>query len=246
MLEFITLNIPENIYQCEICKVHNFHVNCIFTNQTYLSTSVLMTANVSSTRPSTFCFFRLGSWGPRPRRGGLTGSLGRLLRASTVSTPVPVPWSSLRACPRVPLDEPWWWSSKSLSSRQTQLLPIVPALETTATRVSKNGGRWFEERKSRTRARLLQAQKVIQAATIISFVELGFGGFLPQWAGSDWHKWSYCCRVGIGLRVVLYSCSNRPDGILYCNKKSSEHHGQVQISCRAGTAVEATQTEQKK
>lgn len=155
-----------------------------------------MTANVSSTRPSTFCFFRLGSWGPRPRRGGLTGSLGRLLRASPASTPAPVPWSTRLAGPRVALDGPWWWSSKSLSSRHTQLLPMVPVPETTLTRVSQNGGREFEEeRKSRTCARLLQAQKVIQAATIISFGEVGFGGFLSQWAGWDQSIWSYCCQA---------------------------------------------------
>lgn len=55
---------------------------------------------------------------------------------------------------------------------------MVPVPETTLAKVSQNGGREFEEeRKSRTRARLLQAQKVIQAATIISFGERGFGGF---------------------------------------------------------------------
>lgn len=150
-----------------------------------MSTSVLITASVSSTRPSTFCFFRLGSWGPRPRRGGLTGSRGRLLRASTASTPTPVPWSTRLAWPRVDLDDPWWWSSKSLSSRHTQLLPMVTAPETTLARVSQNGGGGFEEeRKSRTRARLLQAQKVIQVATIISFGALGFGGSCPsRWGG---------------------------------------------------------------
>lgn len=114
---------------------------------TYLSTSVLMTANVSSTRPSTFCFFRLGSWGPRPRRGGLTGSLGRLLRVSPASTLAPVPWSTRLVCPLDALDEPWWWSSKSLSSRHTQLFPMVPELETTVTRISQNGGREFKVEK---------------------------------------------------------------------------------------------------
>ena len=151
-----------------------------------------MTANVSSTRPSTFCFFRRGSWGPRPLRGGLTGSLGRLLLASPGSIPTVVLWSTRLVCPRVTLDDPWWWSSKSLSSRHTQLLPMVPVPETTVVRVSQNGGRVFEDRKSRTCARLLQAQKVIQAATIISFEELGYGGFLSQWTGWGPCKWSYC------------------------------------------------------
>lgn len=110
----------------------------------YLSTSVLMTASVSSTRLSTFCFFLLGSWGPRPRRGGLTGSLGRLLLASPASTTTPVPWSTRLACPRVALDDPCWWSSKSLSSRHTQLLPMVPVLETTEAKVSQTVGTEFE------------------------------------------------------------------------------------------------------
>lgn len=61
---------------------------------------------------------------------------------------------------------------------------MVPVPETTLAKVSQNGEREFEEeRKSRTRARLLQAQKVIQVATIISFGELGFEVFLSQWAG---------------------------------------------------------------
>lgn len=110
----------------------------------YLSTSVLMTASVSSTKLSTFCFFLLGSWGPRPRRGGLTGSLGRLLLASPVSTTTPVPWSTRLACPRVALDDPCWWSSKSLSSRHTQLLPMVPVLETTEAKVSQTVETKFE------------------------------------------------------------------------------------------------------
>lgn len=161
-----------------------------------MSTSVLMTASVSSTRPSTFCFFRLGSWGPRPRRGGLTGSLGRLLRASPGSTLTPVPWSTRLACPRAARVDPWWWSSKSLSSRHTQLLPMVPVPETTLARVSQNGRREFEEeRKSRTWARLLQAQKVIQAATIISFGDFGFGRFLSLWAGWGQSNLSCCCQA---------------------------------------------------
>lgn len=110
----------------------------------YLSTSVLMTASVSSTKLSTFCFFLLGSWGPRPRRGGLTGSLGRLLLASPASTTTPVPWSTRLACPRAALDDPCWWSSKSLSSRHTQLLPMVPVLETTEAKVSQTVRTEFE------------------------------------------------------------------------------------------------------
>lgn len=169
-----------------------------------MSTSVLMTASVSSTRPSTFCFFRLGSWGPRPRRGGLTGSLGRLLRASAASAPTPALWSTRLACPRVALDEPWCWSSKSLSSRHTQLLPMVPELETKLASVSQNGWRDFEEeRKSRTCTRLLQAQKVIQVATIISFGELGFGGFLSLWAGWGQCKRPYCCQAETCVGLVI-------------------------------------------
>lgn len=157
-----------------------------------------MTASVSSTRPSTFCFFRLGSWGPLPLRGGLTGSLGRLLLGSPESAPTAVLWSTRLACPRVALDDPWWWSSKSLSSWQTQLLPMVPGPETALARVSQDGGREFEvEKNSRTCARLLQAQKVIQADTIISFGELGLGGFLSLWAGCAQCKLSYCCQAEI-------------------------------------------------
>lgn len=175
-----------------------------------MSTRVLMTANVSSTRPSTFCFFRRGSWGPRPLRGGLTGSLGRLLLASPASTPTVVLWSTRLACPRVPLDDPWWLSSKSLSSRHTQLLPMVPVPETTLAKVSQNGGMVFEERKSRTCARLLQAQKAIQAATIISFGELGYGGFLSQRAGWDPCKLSYCGPAEICVGVNIYGCLTWP------------------------------------
>lgn len=191
-----------------------------------MSTSVLMTASVSSTRPSIFCFFRRGSWGPRPLRGGLTGSLGRLLRASTVSTPTLVPWSTRLACPRAALDDPWWWSSKSLSSRHTQLLPMVPVPVTTLAKVSQNGGREFEEeRKSRTLARFLQAQKVIQAATIISFDRLGFGGYLSQWAGWGQRERSYCCQAemwysGLG-RICIHRRLNGPGGVMWCNWKTS-------------------------
>lgn len=38
---------------------------------------------------------------------------------------------------------------------------------------------------------------MIQVATIISFGELGFGGFLSQWAGCDQHKLSYCCHAEV-------------------------------------------------
>lgn len=38
---------------------------------------------------------------------------------------------------------------------------------------------------------------MIQVATIISFGELGFGGFLSQWAGCDRHKLSYCCHAEV-------------------------------------------------
>lgn len=125
---------------------------------TYLSTRVLITANVSSTRPSTFCFFRRGSCGPRPRLGGRTGSRGRLPRASGASTAV---WSPRLSCLRGA--DP---SSTSLSSLQTQLFPMVPE----APRVCQNCSVCSCSTVSRrTRARLLLAQNAIQVATIISF-----------------------------------------------------------------------------
>lgn len=147
---------------------------CDYKTQTYLSTRVLITANVSSTRPSTFCFFRRGSCGPRPRLGGLTGSRGRLLLASVDSTAV---WSPRLSCRRGA--DP---SSTSLSSLQTQLFPMVPV----APRVCQNCSVCSCSTVSRrTRARLLLAQNAIQVATIISF-----GGFAeasvvdPAWTAS--------------------------------------------------------------
>lgn len=179
-----------------------------------------MTASVSSTRPSTFCFFRLGSWGPLPLRGGLTGSRGRLLLGSPPSMPTTVLWSTLLACPRVALVDPWWWSSKSLSSRQTQLLPMVPGPVTTLERVSQDGGREvMEEKKSRTFARLLQAQKVIQADTIISFGELGFGKFWSMWAGWGQRKWSSCCRAQICLWVTICDRLNGSAWVMWHNEE---------------------------
>lgn len=84
------------------------------SGSTYLSTRVRITANVSSTNPSTFCFFLLGSWGPRPRRGGLTGSLKWLLVSGTGI----LLFSAWRL-----LDSTL--SSAPLSSRQTQELPML-------------------------------------------------------------------------------------------------------------------------
>lgn len=63
---------------------------------------------------------------------------------------------------------------------------MILEVRTNEARVSQNVGREFEEEwKSRTCVRLLQAQKVIQVATIISLGEVGFGGFLSLWAGWD-------------------------------------------------------------
>lgn len=211
-----------------------------------------MTASVSSTRPSTFCFFRLGSWGPLPLRGGLTGSLGRLLLGSPPSTPTTVLWSTLLACPRVALVDPWGWSSKSLSSRQTQLLPMVPGPETTLARVSQDGGREVkEEKKSRTCARLLQAQKVIQADTIISFGELVLGGFWSMWAGWGQRKWSCCCRAQIRLGVIIWGRLNGLVRVVMQWEKSSEHHKQprglgqavIQGSCSCENKTKQKKTE---
>lgn len=124
----------------------------------HLSTRVLITASVSSTRPSTFCFFRRGSWGPRPRLGGRTGSRGRLPLASGGSE-----FSTRLSCLRGATP-----SSTSLSSLHTQLFPMAPRL----TRLRHN---WTDGSCStvscRTRARLLLAQNAIQVATIISLGE---------------------------------------------------------------------------
>lgn len=124
----------------------------------HLSTRVLITASVSSTRPSTFCFFRRGSWGPRPRLGGRTGSRGRLPLTSGGSE-----FSTRLSCLRGATP-----SSTSLSSLHTQLFPMAPR----PTRFRHN---WTDHSCStvscRTCARLLLAQKAIQVATIISLGE---------------------------------------------------------------------------
>lgn len=159
--------------------------------KTYLSTSVLMTANVSNTRPSTFCFLRRGSCGPLPLRGGLTGSLGRLLRASPTSVPAVVPWSTRLDCPRDARVDPWWWSSKSLSSRHTQLFPMDVVARVPQRLVKE----FEEERRSRTCARLLQAQKVIQAATIISFGKMDLEGCFSQSTGRGQNMKSCCYEI---------------------------------------------------
>lgn len=121
-----------------------------------------MTASVSSTRPSTFCFFRRGSWGPRPRLGGRTGSLGRLLLASGGSA---AELSTRLSCLRGAAP-----SSTSLSSLHTQLFPMAPL----PAKLGQNSTvRSCSTVNRRTRARLLLAQNAIQVATIISFEGLG-------------------------------------------------------------------------
>lgn len=124
----------------------------------YLSTSVLITASVSSTRLSTFCFFRRGSCGPRPRLGGRTGSRGRLPLAAMGSE-----LSTRLSCLRGATP-----SSTSLSSLHTQLFPMAPG----PTRLCHN---WTDHSCSavscRTCARLLLAQNAIQVPTIISLRE---------------------------------------------------------------------------
>lgn len=68
--------------------------------------------------------------------------------------------------------------------------------ETTLASVSQKGERELEEeRKSSTLARPLQAQKVIQVATIISFGKLGFWALLSQRDGAGQREWSYCCQA---------------------------------------------------
>lgn len=124
---------------------------------THLSTRVLMTASVSSTKPSTFCFFRRGSCGPRPRRGGRTGSLGRLPLASGGSdTELSTRLSCLRGA------DP---SSTSLSSLHTQLFPMAPPDERLGQNCTDCSCSTVSRR---TRTRLLLAQNAIQVATIIS------------------------------------------------------------------------------
>lgn len=108
---------------------------------TYLSTNVRITASVSSTSPSTFCFFLLGSWGPRPLLGGRTGSLGWLLASGmcVLLCSVCRPWE-------VPL------SSAPLSSRQTHEFPMLPA-----PKAPRKWGMWCSRVNSRAWKRLLLA-----------------------------------------------------------------------------------------
>lgn len=121
-------------------------------SDTYLSTRVRITASVSSTNPSTFCFFLLGSWGPRPLLGGRTGSRGWLL-LSAVGTAL------FSAC--------CWWvstlSSAPLSSRQMQELPIVVVAPVVPNRWAMCSSRV----NSRPWPRLLLAKNTAQPKTII-------------------------------------------------------------------------------
>lgn len=100
-----------------VCKGRRIHsLRYCSSRSTYLSTNVRITARVSSTNPSTLCFFLLGSCGPRPLRGGLTGSR-RWLLASGAGILLLSAW--------------WLWdsvlSSAPLSSRHTQELPMLLA-----------------------------------------------------------------------------------------------------------------------
>ena len=119
---------------------------------TYLSTRVRMTASVSSTSPSTFCFFLLGSCGPRPLLGGRTGSRGWLL-VSAAGTAL------LSAC--------CCWvstlSSAPLSSRQIQELPMVAV----APLVPRKRAMCSSRVNSRPWPRLLLAKNTAQPKTII-------------------------------------------------------------------------------
>lgn len=148
---------PYFIFQ-NVALLSTFSLPVVKLKLPHLSTSVLITASVSSTSPSTFCFFRRGSWGPRPRRGGRTGSLGRLPLASGGSE-----FSTRLSCLRGATP-----SSTSLSSLHTQLFPMSPR----PTRLRHN---WTDRSCStvsrRTPARLLLAQNAIQVATIISLGE---------------------------------------------------------------------------
>lgn len=119
---------------------------------TYLSTRVRMTASVSSTSPSTFCFFLLGSCGPRPLLGGRTGSRGWFL-VSAVGTAL----FSACCC---------WLSTLSsapLSSRQIQELPMAAV----ALRVPSKWAMCSSRVNSRPWPRLLLAKNTAQPKTII-------------------------------------------------------------------------------
>lgn len=121
-------------------------------SDTYLSTRVRMTASVSSTSPSTFCFFLLGSWGPRPLLGGRTGSRGWFL-VSAVGTAL----FSACCC---------WVSTASsapLSSRQIQELPMVAV----APLVPKKWAMCSSRVSSRPWPRLLLTKNTAQPKTII-------------------------------------------------------------------------------
>lgn len=119
---------------------------------TYLSTRVRITASVSSTSPSTFCFFLLGSCGPQPLLGGWTGSQGWVLK-SAVGTAL------FSAC--------CWLvstlSSAPLSSRQIQELPMVEVAPLVPSRWAKCSSR----ANSRPWPRLLLAKNTAQPKTII-------------------------------------------------------------------------------
>lgn len=146
-----------------VALLSTFSLPVVKLKTAHLSTRVLITASVSSTRPSTFCFFRRGSWGPRPRLGGRTGSRGRLPLASGGSE-----LSTCLSCRRGAAP-----SSASLSSLHTQLFPMAPR----PTRLRHN---WTDRSCStvscRTRARFLLAQNAIQVATIISLGEASQDG----------------------------------------------------------------------
>ena len=124
-------------------------------SDTYLSTRVRMTASVSSTSPSTFCFFLLGSCGPRPLLGGRTGSRGWLLM-SAVGTAL------FSAC--------CCWvstlSSAPLSSRQIQELPMVAV----APLVPRKWAMCSSRVNSRPWPRLLLTKNTAQPKTIIQIV----------------------------------------------------------------------------
>lgn len=121
-------------------------------SDTYLSTRVRMTASVSSTNPSTFCFFLRGSCGPRPLRGGRTGSRGWFLM-STVGTAL------FSAC--------CCWvstlSSAPLSSRQIQEFPMAAAAPSVPSKWAMCSSRV----NSRPWPRLLLAKNTAQPKTII-------------------------------------------------------------------------------
>lgn len=121
-------------------------------SNTYLSTRVRMTASVSSTSPSTFCFFLLGSCGPRPLLGGRTGSRGWLLMSAvgTALFSVCCCWvSTLSSAPR--------------SSRQIQEFPMAAV----APLVPWKWAMCSSRVNSRPWPRLLLAKNTAQPKTII-------------------------------------------------------------------------------